>query len=433
MTSGTANVRIDESRRMRRRAVGAATLGNVLEWYDYTIYGFLVPVMAPVFFPDVSRVVAVLASFGVLGVGFVARPLGGLLFGLWGDRYGRRFSLALAMIVMGLSTLAAGLLPTFADIGVFATVLLLLVRLVQGLSMGGQWAGGGTFLVEYASPRRRGMYGGIHVAGVTFGVLLGSLVVLLVSRTVSEAEMAEFGWRIPFLAGALTVVAALILRFGVEETPAWHAAVRVAPSTVGMARDRRCGAGFRAISIAFGVTVLQAINAWVLLVWIVTFLTTVEYNYMTALLVNAIGLCAMILCLPLFGLLSDHFGRKRVMLIASVSMLLLVTPAFWGMRSGMFPVLVASYIMIMVCHALYAAPQVALLTELFPASFRVTGLSIGYNIAQTVFGGFAAFIASLLIAVTGNPSAATWYVMAGAAISAAALLTTRETAFSPLR
>lgn len=419
---------------MRRRAVGAGTVANLLEWYDYTVYGFLVPVMAPVFFPEVSPVVAVLASFGVLGVGFVARPLGGLLFGIWGDRHGRRFALMLAMVVMGVATFAAGLLPTYAVAGVAAPILLLVVRLIQGLSMGGQWSGGGTFLVEYAPARRRGMYGGIHVAGVTLGVFAGSLAVLGISSILSADQMTEFGWRIPFLAGVLTVAAGLAFRLGVEETPAWRSSTDPAQTSAEAVSARRPGDGVRAISAAFGVTVLQAINAWVLLVWIVTFLTaTVGFDYPTALLVNAIGLCAMIVCLPLFGLISDRFGRRRVMVVAAVSMFVLVTPAFWGMRSEALPLAIASYVLIMICHSLYAAPQVAMLAELFPTSFRVTGLSIGYNIAQTIFGGFAAFVASLLIALTGDPSAATWYVMAGAALSAIVLLRTRETAFAPLR
>jgi Arabinose efflux permease len=421
---------------MRFRAVGAGTIGNLLEWYDYTIYGFLVPVMAPLFFPDVSPAVAILSSFGVLGVGFLGRPLGGVLFGIWGDRYGRRFSLALAMVVMGVATFAAGLLPTFAAAGILAPVLLVLLRLIQGLSMGGQWSGGGTFIVEYAPPTRRGMYGGIHVMGVTLGVLAGSLAVLVTSSATTAADMATFGWRIPFFIGALTAAAGVLLRLGVEETPAWREARdgRAGADSTPLKTTFRTRSNLRAVSTAFGVTVLQAINAWVLLVWIVTFLSaTVGLDLVTALLVNSIGLTVMIVCLPLFGLVSDKFGRKRVMLVAAVAMFILVTPVFWGMRSGSLAIVIVSYVVIIACHTLYAAPQVAMLVELFPTSVRVTGLSIGYNISQTLFGGFAAFIASLLITLTGDPSAATWYVMAGAGVSAIVLMRVKETAFLPLR
>jgi MHS family proline/betaine transporter-like MFS transporter len=359
-----------------------------------------------------------------------------VLFGVWGDRHGRRFSLALAMVVMGAATFAAGLLPTFADAGILAPALLVLLRLVQGLSMGGHWSGGGAFIVEYAPQHRRGMYGGVHVVGATLGILAGSLAVLATSTVLDAAELAAFGWRIPFFVGALTAAAGVVLRLGVEETPAWRELREAAKETnaTPMRTTFRSRQNRGAVSTAFGVTVLQAVNAWVLLVWIVTFLTTtVGLGYVEALLVNSIGLAVMIVCLPLCGLASDRFGRKRVMLTAAVAMFLLITPVFLGMRSGSLPLVIVSYVVIVLCHTLYAAPQVAMLVELFPTSVRVTGLSIGSNISQTIFGGFAAFIASLLVTLTGDPSAATWYVMAGAAVSAAVLVRVKETAFSPLR
>jgi MHS family proline/betaine transporter-like MFS transporter len=417
----------------RAKAVTAGVIGSVLEWYDFTIYGFLVPVMAPLFFPNVSPAIAILSSFGVLGVGFLARPGGAILFGILGDRLGRRLSLAIAMIVMGLATVAMGLLPTFAMVGFLAPVLLVLLRLIQGVSTGGEWGGGAAFVIEYAPNTKRGLYGGLHVVGVVIGILLGSMTVLLIRSQVGAEDMSSFGWRLPFFLGALTAILGIIIRFRIAETPIFNEARTEAQTTTAPLRAA-FSTNFGAVAMAFGVTVLQAINSWVLLIWIVTFLTTtVGLPYSTALFVNSIGLVVMLICLPLFGALSDRLGRKRVMLTAAILMLILIIPVFWGMRSGSLGLVIFSYCAVIACHTLYAAPQVAMLVELFPTSTRVTGLSIGYNISQTIFGGFAPFIASLLIALTGDPTAAAWYVMAGALVSTLVLLRMKETAFSPLR
>lgn len=417
------------------KAVTAGLLGNVLEWYDFAVYAFLVPVIAPLFFADADPTAAVLLSLAVLGSGFVMRPVGALVFGIYGDKRGRRAALSAVMILMGIATVAIGLLPTYATIGLVAPILLTLLRLVQGLASGGEWGGSASFVIEFAGPRQRGFFGSLHLAGVSGGILLGAVTVAVINLMVSPEALTDWAWRIPFLFGGLVALIGLILRLRLSDTPAFlaaKAAVAETPQADRLSTVTRRNTG--RIVLAFCLTIFQAIASWVLLTWVVTYLSTVlKMSYGTALLINMVGLAALTLAVPFIGKLSDRVGRKGIM-ISGVSLSFFgIIPAFLGMESGTFVLVLISYVVIVLLFGLYVGPLSAALAELFPTSMRVTGLSLGYNLAQTIFGGFAPFIASFLVAITGNTIAPAFYVMAGALVSFIALLTVKETAFTELR
>ena len=412
-----------------RKAVGAAVIGNVLEWYDFSAYGYLATIIAKRFFPSGDDTTALLATFAAFGVGFVVRPLGGVVIGRLGDTRGRKAALVLTIFLMAFGTVGIGLLPDFHAIGLLAPALLVACRLMQGFAAGGEWGGATAFIVEWAPEGRRGFFGSFQQASVAGGLLLGSGVAALCSTLLSPGQMEDWGWRVPFLLGGLLVPVGVYMRRNIEETPAYRDAARHGPPPA------EASGNWGLAAQAFGFTVLWTVSYYVMLSYMPTF--TQRYAGLgrtEALWSNTVGLAVLVLAIPIMGRLSDRLGRKPLLLACCVGFLVLSYPLFAAMLAGAG---LGTVVLIQIVFALlisaFSGPGPAAIAEIFPTGSRSTWMSTGYSLAVAILGGFAPYIATWLIANTGSPVSPTYYLMAAAAVSTAVILRMRETAHSPLR
>jgi len=414
------------------RAITASVIGNALEWYDFTVYAFLAAIIGKHFFPSTDDTTALLSSFAVFGVGFVARPLGGVLIGLFGDKMGRKPALLLTIVMMAAGTGLIGVLPTYASIGVAAPILLVLARLLQGFSAGGEWGGSASFLVEWAPPNRRGLFGSFHPASIFLGQLSGLGTTALLTSAIGSDAMSDWGWRIPFLLGALVGPLGLLIRRTVDETPAFKRAV-VASSTL-VSEDNT--PLWLTLIHAFCFVAVQSVVVYTFFSYFPTFMQ--KYLHLTAsqalwstTLANAV---VMVTCLAA-GAISDRIGRKPLMLVHCVAFLVLTYPlmALLLTSGASLTTVVAIQAFLGLLTGLFLGAFPAALVEFFPTRRRLIGLGTAYNLSSMVFGGFAPFIATWLIAQTGSPIAVSGYVMFAAILSTVAVWRLRETAHSGLR
>jgi MHS family proline/betaine transporter-like MFS transporter len=410
-----------------RRAVTAAVLGNLLEWYDFAVYGYLALVLAAQFFPKGDELTALLSTFAAFGVGFVVRPLGGILIGRLGDVKGRKAALTLTIFLMAAGTVLIGLLPTYESIGVWAPALLVLARLMQGFAAGGEWGGATAFIVEWAPENRRGLFGSFQQSSVAAGLLLGSGVTALLSTGLTTDQLETWGWRVPFLLGGILAPVGIYMRRNIEETPAFER-VRHATADAGHAAPAALAAK------AFGFTVLWTTAYYVLLAYMPTFTQKhVGLSRSDALWANTLGLLILVLVAPLTGLLSDRIGRKPLLLACCLGMAVLAYPLFQTMLAHpSFATVVLVQALFALLIAAFSGPGPAAIAEIFPTRVRSTWMSAGYSLSVAIFGGFAPFVATWLIARTGSPLSPTWYLIGAAVVSTLVILSLRETAHDKL-
>jgi MHS family proline/betaine transporter-like MFS transporter len=410
-----------------RKALWAAGIGNLLEWYDFGVYAYLAGLIATKYFPNTDPTASLLASFAVFGVGFLARPLGGIVIGRLGDTKGRKTALVLTIFLMAFGTVAIGLLPSYEAIGVWAPILLVCMRVVQGFAAGGEWGTSTAFMVEWAPQDRRGLFGSFQQVSTAGGTLLGSAVAAIMTSSLSQATMLDWGWRVPFLFGVLLLFVGAYLRQNVEETPSYQASRQAAA-------DQPVVAGFPLGARAFGFTIFWTIAYYTLLAWMPSF--TQRFAGLTpsqALWSNTIGLIAMVIAVPL-GALSDRIGRKPLLMASAISIGLLAYPLFSLMTNGTGLALVMPLqILFGILLALYSGAGPAAISEIFPTHLRSTWMTSGYALAVAIFGGFAPFIATWLIQVTGSPVSPTYlYLLPAAVISLAVIWSLKETARTKL-
>ena len=413
-----------------RRAIIAAVAGNVLEWYDFAVYAYMATVLADKFFPATDPITSLLVTFAAFGAGFLARPLGGILIGRLGDVKGRKAALLATIMLMTLGTVGIGLIPTYSVIGVAAPMLVVLARLIQGYSAGGEWGGSTAFIVAWAPETRRGLYGSLQQCSVAGGLLLGSGVAAAVNTLFTPGFADGWGWRLPFLLGGLLGPLGLYMRRRVEETPAFTRLAQ--PSAVPVVGQR--SAGVALAGRAFGFTIVWTVSYYVILTYMPTFLQRqVGLGRTEALWASSIGLLALVLTTPLAGWASDHIGRKPLLLASCVALVALPYPLFQLLLSSA-TLATAILVQVTLCLAvaLFSGPGPAAIAEIFPTHLRSTWMSIGYSLAVTLFGGFAPFIATWLIDRTGEPLSPSYYVMAAAIASLVVILGLRETARLPL-
>ena len=410
-----------------REAIGAAVVGNVLEWYDFAVYGYLATIIAKTFFPSSDEIGALLAAFAAFGVGFVARPVGGIVIGRVGDVRGRKAALVLTIFMMAVGTVGIGLIPARRSIGIAAPILLVVCRLLQGFSAGGEWGGSTAFIVEWAPPGRRGFFGSFQQASVAVGLLLGSGIAASFSTALSPEQMEGWGWRLPFLLGGILVPIGIFMRRNIGETPAFISAQEQAPADAG-------ASPLALAAKAFGFTILWTVAYYVMLSYMPTF--TQKYAGLSrtaALWSNTIGLFFLVIAVPAMGALSDRIGRKPLLLACCLAFIVLSYPLFSLIATGAgFATVMGIQILFGLMIALFSGAGPAAIAEIFPTKSRSTWMSTGYSLATAVFGGFAPFTATWLIEKTGSPVSPTYYLIAAAVISALVIAGLRETAHEKL-
>lgn len=401
------------------RSILAAAAGNLLEWYDFVIYAFMAPFIAAKFFPASDPLAGLLAVFATFGLGFVVRPLGGILIGRLGDTKGRKAALLLTIFLMAAGTAGIGLVPSRASIGVLAPWLLVLCRLVQGFSAGGEWASATTFIYEWSPPERRGFFSSLQQSSVACGMLLGSGVAASFTSLLSKSQMADFGWRIPFLLGALILPVGLYTWRRVEETPVFK-------TNQGGAVP--LGTGMRLAAKAIGVTVIWTVAYYAVLTYMPVF--TAHFSRLgpaAALWSSALSLLVLALATPLFGALADRVGRKPLMIAGAAGFALLTYPLFLVIvnSAGVAPIIMAQ-ILFALMTAVYSGATPAAMNEIFPPASRLLWMSTGYSLATALFGGFGPFISTWLVKQTGSPLSPALYIVAGALLSLAVVLPLKE-------
>ena len=412
-----------------RRAILAAVIGNVLEWYDFAVYAYMATIIARKFFPAQEEITSLLSAFAAFGVGFVVRPLGGIVIGRLGDVRGRKAALVLTIVLMAIGTAMIGCVPAYESIGVAAPVLILIARLLQGFSAGGEWGGATAFIVEWAPSEQRGLYGSLQQSSVAFGLLLGSAIAAAVSSLLSADAVDAWAWRIPFLLGGLLAPIGLYMRRNIEETPAFTRLAQQPTAAAGSLSALRLAAR------AFGFTLLWTVSYYIVLSYMPTFLQKqVGLARTQALWTTTAGLLLLVLAAPVLGWCSDRIGRKPLLVAACIGFLLLPYPLFSVLLSQpSLGSVISVQLILALTIAVFSGPGPAAIAEIFPTAVRSTWMSAGYSVAVAVFGGFAPFIATWLIAYTGNPVSPSFYVMAAAAVSMAVIVRMEETAGRPFR
>jgi MHS family proline/betaine transporter-like MFS transporter len=409
------------------RTIIAVSIGNALEWFDIVVYGFLAATIAKLFFPAGNDTVSLLLTLATFGVSFFMRPLGSVVLGAYADRAGRRQALTLSIALMMLGTFIIAVSPTYATIGLGAPVLLVIARLIQGFSAGGEFGSATAFLAEQ-DPGRRGMYTSWQMASQGATIILASGFGVLLSSVLTADQLAGWGWRIPFFFGLLIGPVAIYIRRSLEESGDFeHVAIEPTASPLASPLATTFGAQKGQMLTALGLVVLGTIASYTTL-FMPTFAIRqlgipAAWGFTATLLVGAIQFAFV----PLFGSLSDRVGRLPVMTMAAMLMLVAIVPGFMLLTSA--PSAVTLLVVqggIALITAAYLGPFAAAMSELFPARTRGTGLSISYSFGVTIFGGFAPFIIAWLIAQTGSPLAPSYYVAFGAAASLVALLGARR-------
>jgi MHS family proline/betaine transporter-like MFS transporter len=431
---GTAAVDQPDARTVRR-AVAASAMGNAIEWFDFGVYsaGAITATIGRVFFPTHDTASAVLSSFAVLAVAFVVRPFGGFFFGPLGDRHGRQKVLATTIILMSGSTFVIGVLPTYHSIGVAAPVLLILARMVQGFSTGGEYGGAATFIAEYAPDRRRGFLGSWLEFGTLTGYVLGSSLVLAVNLSLSQSAMDGWGWRIPFLVALPLGLVGLYLRTRLEDTPAFrdmrHAG-RVARSPLRETLTHN----WRMILNLVGIVLLLNVADYTMLTFMPTYLTQdLHISDTTSQLVTISVEVCMMIAITFIGRLSDRIGRRPLLITAAVGYVVLAYPAVALMAAGGTVRLVAGFAILALLLLLILAVIGSTFPAMFPTNTRYGSFAIGYNVSTSAFGGTAPFVISALITATGSDYVPAFYLILAALVALVPILRIPETAGVPLR
>ncbi|MET8947250.1 MFS transporter [Streptomyces sp. NPDC004542] len=421
-----------------RRAVGASALGNCMEWFDFGVYSYLAATIGKVFFPGASPAAQVISSFATFAAAFVVRPLGGLVFGPLGDRLGRQKVLATTMIMMAVGTFAIGLIPAYGTIGVAAPVLLLLARMVQGFSTGGEYGGATTFVAEYSPDRRRGFLSSWLDFGTFVGYALGSALVTLLNLTLTDAQMLSWGWRIPFLiAGPLGVIG-LYLRLKLEESPAFQQQLdehekSLAQDSAGRELKAIVRNHWRPLLVCVGLVLLYNVTNYMVTGFLPTYQTeTLNRSSGFADVLVLVGMVWIVVLITFIGRFSDRVGRRPVYAVAAAAMIVLAVPAFllikmhgtWGPVLGM--------LLLSTLLACFAAPSAATLPALFPTAVRYAAMGIGFNFAVAAFGGTTPLVTEALVNLTGNDMMPAFYLMLAGAIGLVTVRYLPESAQVPL-
>jgi len=411
----------------------AGMIGNVLEWYDFVVYGFLAAIIGELFFPSEDPMVSLLKSFGVFAVGFIMRPVGAVLFGHIGDKYGRKQALTISIIMMAVSTTAIGLLPTYAQIGILAPTLLVVLKLFQGLSVGGEYTTSVSFIVEHAPKNRRGLFGSVGILGAVVGILLGSASGALITKVLPEDDLYSWGWRVLFFTGILLGLVGYYVRKNIDETPKFleleYEEMIDKQPVIDVFKK-----AYKEFIKTFSLSTFQAVGFYTIFVYIANHLSVfVKMPKSTALTINTISMIVLAVLIPFFGWLSDRIGRKPIILFSTGFTILTAYPLFKFISSGGVENALIGQIVFAVVVAGFMSILPTTLVEIFPTEIRNSGYSIGYNLPFAIFGGTAPLISTYLIKITDNINSPAFYLIFAAIVAFIAGLTLKETSKEPLK
>lgn len=416
-----------------RKAIFAVCIGNFIEWYEFVLYGYFAATIATLFFPQETAGAALLLTFAVFGVSFVIRPLGGLVFGYLGDRYGRRVTLSAIILLISVSTALIAVVPSYERIGVAAPIIILFLRFMQGLSAGGEWMGAAAYVVETAPAHRRATYGAFQTVTITLGMAVAALASLVLSAALSPDALNSWGWRIPFLASLPLGLVGLYLRLRLGESREFADMARTgghetSPLHATLTQD------WRSILLVAALVCSPTMCTYVLLVYGPTFLVgQLGADPAHARLAGFTAMAVMIVATILFARACDRIGRKPF-LVAGAAWVLVTAPlGFLLLHQGSVWFLVMGLSLIVIGEAIMLAPQPAVFSELFPTSRRYSGLAIGYNLGVVLFGGAGPLVATALVETTRSSYAPAYYIAFGAVVSLVAAFCTPETFRRSLR
>lgn len=406
-----------------KRAAGGASLGNIMEWFDYGVYGYLAVTMSAVFFDTLSDSLALVATFATFAISFLIRPLGGIFFGPLGDRIGRQKVLATTMIMMAIGTVSIGLIPVGLVPGWIALLMLVAARLVQGFSAGGEYAGAMTFTAEYAPDNRRGHWGSFLDAGSYLGFALGAGLVALLNATLGADTMEAWGWRLPFWCAGILGVVGMYLRLKLEDSPAFQEAMDAAEAREeDLTKGQKTGLVFllrnhkREMLVLLGIVAAYNVLGYTLTSFMNTYLTEFAAHTTTVFESDMLVLVAIVITVVTahpIGILSDRIGRRPVLIAASVSLLVFSFPVFALLQSGNMVLIFLGCAVLAVNLGGFAGPVAATLPAIFPTHTRMAALGIGYNLSVAVFAGTTPMINSALIPILGTWWPAIWLVIFG--------------------
>ena len=417
-----------------KQAITAAALGNAIEWFDFGVYGYVAYILGKIFFPDVSPSVQLIASLGAFSIPFVFRPLGGLIFGRLGDKYGRQKVLATTIILMTLSTCAIGLIPGYETIGIWAPILLLLVKILQGISVGGEYSGAVIFVAEYSPDRKRGFMGSWLDFGSIAGFLLGAGLVSLLTYAMGEDKFADWGWRIPFLLSLPLGLVGMYLRHSLEETPAYQQhsedTAKTEPKKVSF--KEIIATHKRSLLVCIGLVLCTNVTYYMVLTYLPSYFThNLHYKSGESDLIIIAVMLGMLFVQPLIGWLSDRWGRRPFIFAGSFALIFLSIPAFLLLQSQTSALIFSGLIILALSLNMLIGVMASTLPALFPTAVRYSALAIAFNISIVV-AGLTPTLSATLVEYTQNPMIPAYYLIVFGVIGVITAVYLKETANKPL-
>ncbi|MBK8814652.1 MAG: MFS transporter [Methylococcaceae bacterium] len=397
-----------------KRVIASTMVGNGLEWYDYALYGTFTALISKHFFPQGDDAVALIATFGIFAVGFLMRPLGAMFFGYIGDRYGRKNALALSILLMAFPTACIGLLPTYKEIGIWAPILLTLIRLVQGVAVGGEFGGSIVYLVEHASRKNKNQMGSLSMLSMLIGLLSGAMIAAGLAHVMPQADFDIWGWRIPFILGFFIGIIGLYIRTKLDESPVFMEAKENGHTSDAPVKEA-LRQNSKEILLGIGIYLAVTIPFYIQTVFMPSFMVKfLKFSTSDALLIFSLSLLTMMIVAPISAWLSDNKDREVLLKVVLILYVAFALPYLYLLEAKTFALVLTSQIVFSAILGAYIAPIPTLVVELFPTKTRYTGMSLACNLAAAIFGGTAPILVAKMVTLMGSNSPISFYIMVAA-------------------